>query len=116
MKIVFNGREYASVDEMPADARATYERAMDGLAGDLRASGGSDRHVRVRTRTRIVVNGQEYASVAKMPADVQRLYRIASATAADEAGIAGNIRWLLVGALLGAGLVLAVIAAWLGVA
>ena len=32
MKIVVNGREYASPDEMPADVRASYERAMATLA------------------------------------------------------------------------------------
>ncbi len=114
MKIVFNGREYASLDEMPPDARATYERAMATLAGDSRASGVSDGQFRVRTKTRIVVNGEEYASAGEMPADVRRLYQIASATAAGAAGVAANGRWLVVGALLGAGFVLAVLA-WLGV-
>jgi hypothetical protein len=113
MKIVFNGREYTSVGEMPADARATCERAMASLAGDSRASGGSDHPVRVRTKTRIFVNGEEYASVAEMPADVRRLYQIAS-TAARAPGVAANGRWLVLGALLGAALVLAALA-WLGV-
>jgi hypothetical protein len=117
MRIVFNGREYARLDEMPPDARSTYERAIASLAGDSGGSGVSDGHLRVRTKTRIVVNGEEYASVDEMPADVRRLYRIAqiaSGSAAGAAGVAVNSRWLVVGALLGAGLVLAALA-WLGV-
>jgi hypothetical protein len=51
-----------------------------------------------------------------MPADVRRLYRIAqiaSASAAGAAGVAVKSRWLVVGALLGAGQLAAL--AWLGV-
>ncbi len=65
-------------------------------------------------RMKIVFNGREYASVDEMPADVRRLYQIASATAACAAGVAANGRWLVVGVLLGAGLVLGALA-WLGV-
>ena len=32
MKIIVNGREYSSPDELPAEARAGYERAMSALA------------------------------------------------------------------------------------
>jgi len=102
---------------MPPDARAIYERAMASLAGESPASGAPDGQIRVRTKTRIVVNGKEYDNVSDMPADVRRLYQIAqvaSGTAASTTGIAENGRWLVVGALLGAGLVLAALA-WLGV-
>lgn len=46
-KIVVNGKEYHSVDELPPDARALYDKAM----------ASPDKHVTVK---RITVNGVNY--------------------------------------------------------
>jgi hypothetical protein len=75
-KIVVNGREYSSVEEMPEDVRRAFERAMAG------ASGGDLAGV----RPRIVFNGREYASVDQMPEDVRRLYDDAMSMVEDNEG------------------------------
>ena len=41
-KIMFNGHEYSSVDEMPADARAAYEFAMNSVMNDADRDGVPD--------------------------------------------------------------------------
>lgn len=87
-KIRVNGREYGSVEEMPADIRQTYERALamsaggahGGLLGSVAGSVSAP-----AVRTKIVFNGQEYASAEHMPAAVRRLYEDVIATLqADE--------------------------------
>jgi len=81
-KIRVNGREYASVEEMPADVRQTYERALamsvGGAHRGLLGSIGSAVH------TKIVFNGQEYTSAEHMPAAVRRLYDDVIATLQSE--------------------------------
>ncbi len=85
-RIRVNGREYASVEEMPADIRQTYERALAMSAGG--AHGGLLGSVAGRVTavsTKIVFNGQEYTSAEHMPAAVRRLYEDVIATLqADE--------------------------------
>ena len=80
-KIVVNGREYASPEELPDDLRRAYEAAVGNRGGG--------------SITRIKFNGREYAGVDEMPADVRRLYDLAVAAlnqnpAASSA--AGNAR------------------------
>jgi hypothetical protein len=70
-RIVVNGREYASVEEMPDDIRRAYEQAMAGAGGGTHASGASG------VRARVVFNGREYLDVDTMPEDVRRLYEAA---------------------------------------
>jgi len=84
-RITVNGREYASIDEMPPDVREQYRRAMNLLADrdgngvpDILERGGvnvtSDgRAVNVSSvvSSRIVVNGQEYTRWDDVPADVR---------------------------------------------
>src|SRR5438309_8870127 len=41
-KIMFNGQEYSSVDEMPEDARAAYKLAMGALLSDANHDGVPD--------------------------------------------------------------------------
>ncbi len=83
-RVIYNGREYASADDMPAEARSAYDRAMqqvskiladtdgdgvpDGLAG--RAPGD----VITFTQTDITFNGQTYSSIHEMPPDIRRIY------------------------------------------
>jgi hypothetical protein len=58
-KFKVNGKEYSSVEEMPADVREAYEKAR----GTSRIAS-----------TRFVFNGQAYESVEVMPDDVRRVY------------------------------------------
>jgi hypothetical protein len=63
-KFKVNGKEYGSLEEMPADVRATYEKAVankEGIGASI-------------TSGKIVFNGQEYAGVDSMPADVRQMY------------------------------------------
>lgn len=66
-KIRINGREYASVDEMPDDDRQVYERMLAHTA-----SGGG--LAQPLSYAKVVFNDQEYGSVDEMPATARRLY------------------------------------------
>jgi hypothetical protein len=57
-KIRYNGKEYSSPEELPAEVRAAYYKAM---ADDA-------------VRRKVVINGQEFATQNEMPADVRKLY------------------------------------------
>jgi hypothetical protein len=82
LKIVFNGKEYDSVDAMPPDVRKEYEVALE----TLKQGGGAEifsllqrdmgvTGARIETTVReIVVNGKKYDSVDAMPPDVRRAY------------------------------------------
>ena len=87
LKIVFNGKEYDSVDAMPPDVRKEYDVALE----TLRKSGGEEilsvlqrdmgvtgAHIKAAFRE-IVVNGKKYDSVDAMPPDVRRTYEQAMA-------------------------------------
>ena len=65
-KIVVNGKEYHSVEDLPPDVRSAYETAM---ASRAQAHGTSH----------IVFNGRSYDSPEAMPAEVRRLYDAAMA-------------------------------------
>ena len=81
-KIIVDGQEFSSVEEMPPDVRRQYEQAMGALADrdgdgvpDIMQSGlsgmgdtGDGFHkVEVETRNEYVVNGREYSSLDEMP-------------------------------------------------
>ena len=59
-KIRFNGQEYSSPRELPAEARAAYEKAMRAPA--------------IVTSHRIIINDQEFAGETDLPADQKRIY------------------------------------------
>jgi len=97
LKIVFNGKEYDSVEQMPPDVRKEYEVALE----TLRKSGGeeiltvlqrdmgvSGTHIKATVRE-IVVNGKKYDSVAAMPPDVRRVYEQALARVAPGGAAVG---------------------------
>ncbi len=67
-KIVVNGKEYGSVEELPANIRTTYEKALSDGAVPVRAAGGS------AVGGRITVGGTTYDSPESMPPEVRRLY------------------------------------------
>jgi len=90
LKIVFNGKQYDSVDAMPPDVRKEYDVALE----TLRKSGGEEilsvlqrdmgvtgTHIKATFRE-IVVNGKKYDSVDAMPPDVRRAYDQAMARVA----------------------------------
>jgi len=60
-KIQYNGQEYSSPAELPADARAAYEKALRPGSG-------------VVASKKIVINGQEFANETALPADQKKLY------------------------------------------
>lgn len=71
-KIVVNGEEYHSLEEMPQELRQAYARAMassHGAAG-LALRGAS-----------IVFQGKQYASPEQMPVEERKLYDLAMAAA-----------------------------------
>ena len=62
-RIVVNGHEYGSPEELPESLREAYQKARATTS----SAGGS----------KIVFNGQEYDSVESMPDDARRLYELA---------------------------------------
>ena len=103
--VVVNRKRYESVDEMPPEARAAYEKAVG-------AKGASS----------ITFNGETYESAEAMPPEARRLYEsilanlphgdalhlAPSAPSPDPAlqsiGPAGLSRWLLAALAAGGGL------------
>jgi hypothetical protein len=73
-RIIVNGREYSSVEEMPEDIRRAYERAM------ANATREGDAINRAAPQTKISFNDKEYGNVDEMPEDVRRLYNAAMMT------------------------------------
>lgn len=68
-KIRVNGKEYGSVEEMPAAERAIYENAM-------KESAASGHTFTLTTRdAKIVFNGREYANVDSLPEEARETYR-----------------------------------------
>ena len=64
-KFKINGKEYNSIEEMPADIRNAFEKAMSSQAGTINPA---------VTQTKIIFNGTEYPSIDAMPQDVRQLY------------------------------------------
>lgn len=83
-RIQFNGREYASLEDMPAEERRRYEVVIRNLGPLMAGTGakdagipsgpGDEASVRAVVNTRIVVNGREYGSADELPPDIRRLY------------------------------------------
>ena len=83
--IKFNGREYTSLDDMPADVRRDYERAL-AMVG--RGTSATHPFGAGTGTLKIVFNGQEYSSADQMPADVRKLYDgVMAALDADRSGL-----------------------------
>ena len=71
-KLVVNGKEYGSPEEMPDDLRKAYERAV---GSELGAAGHS------QVKSKIVFQGKEYETPADMPEELRKLYELALAAA-----------------------------------
>lgn len=90
--IVFNGKSYASIDEMPPEERKVYEQVV-GMFADKNQDGVPDvfegargiGEVNVHSvsissdQAQIVVDGKAYSSADDMPADVRQNYNQAMA-------------------------------------
>jgi hypothetical protein len=100
-KIVFNGREYASLAEMPPEVRRAFDTTTAGLgAADReklraalggRAAGAGTDEPSPGTTTRVVVNGREYDDPADMPPAVRAAYHqmLRRASAREASGFSG---------------------------
>jgi hypothetical protein len=90
MKIVVNGHEYSSADQLPPEAREAYDRAMGMLAdrngngipdvlevalekSAAASAGSSGPAMQIYTSHKIIVNGREYASLDEVPPETRRL-------------------------------------------
>lgn len=87
MKIVVNGREYDGPEQLPAEVREDYERAMSTLADnngngipdilEMHLAGAlgkpSDPPTRLVASHEIVIDGQQFDSLDQLPADKRQL-------------------------------------------
>lgn len=73
-KIQFNGREYASADEMPVSVGAAYDRAVDDTP--LLHSGA---RLAAKLNAKIIMNDTEFNNPGEMSVDDRRLYHEALA-------------------------------------
>jgi hypothetical protein len=106
--ITINGREYSSVDEMPPEVRAEYQRVMKVLAdrdgnnipdifegkADSRAmpaenESPADVNVTTVSTSHYVVNGREYSRLEDVPAPLRKLLGDPAAAAKKSFGIEG---------------------------
>ena len=65
-KIVINGKEYASPEEVPPELRQVYEQAL--------VRQGNSPQVHISTSSKFTINGQTYNSVDEMPEEARKLY------------------------------------------
>ena len=68
-KIQFNGREYASADEMPASIRGAYDRAVHETP--VLHSGA---RLAAKLKAKIIVNGTEFNNPGEMSVGDRHLY------------------------------------------
>ena len=73
-KIRFNGREYASAEEMPASVREAYTRAV-GETAVLR----SGARLAGKLNAKVIVNDKEFSSPGELPVAERRLLQDALA-------------------------------------
>jgi hypothetical protein len=66
-KIRYNGKDFSSVDELPPEIRAIYERAVANRTNKLMSTG-------TKVLTQLVVNGHEVGSTKELSEDEQKLY------------------------------------------
>jgi hypothetical protein len=79
MSIVsFNGKTYNSLEEMPADQRAAYERVMAFLKDenhngipDMFEGDAIQKMVKLAANSRVVINGQEMKSLDSLPPEAR---------------------------------------------
>jgi hypothetical protein len=102
-QIIVNGKSYASMDEMPAEIRQTYEQAMGVLADnnkngipDVLEGGISKINLTgtmapmVINSTNIVVDGKLYSNANELPPEARQKYEQAMAKLAQRMGDANQ--------------------------
>jgi hypothetical protein len=72
-KIVVNGQEYGSVDQMPPEIRERYLQAITAMRGAQVQSPPGPAPAKVVYEESIVFNGQKYNSIDELPPDVRQL-------------------------------------------
>lgn len=82
-KIIFNGKTYTKVEDMPQDVRQAYQQALAQFADadkngipDILEGRGSGNVIAIQ-QSSINFNGKEYKSAGEMPAVVRRLFEMA---------------------------------------
>jgi hypothetical protein len=76
-KFKVNGKEYSSLEEMPAPIRETYEKAV------ANSKGIEHGNIPSVTAGKIIFNGQEYESMNAMPADIRQMYETVMKTVSE---------------------------------
>lgn len=85
-RIRFNGREYASADEMPASVREAYTRAV-GETAVLR----SGARLAGKLNAKVIVNDKEFSSPGELPVAERRLLQDAlAALLPDNLAVSAN--------------------------
>lgn len=82
-KIIFNGKTYTKLEEMPSEVRQAYEQALAQFADankngipDILEGVGAGNVISIQ-RSSISFNGREYKSEGEMPPVVRRLFEMA---------------------------------------
>ena len=83
-KIIFNGKTYTKVEDMPEEVRQSYQQALAQFADadkngipDFIEGGSAKGNVIAIQQSSINFNGKEYKSAGEMPAIVRRLFEMA---------------------------------------
>jgi hypothetical protein len=76
-KFKVNGKEYGSLEEMPAPIREAYEKTV------ANSKGIEHGNIPSMTAGKIIFNGQEYESVEAMPADIRQMYETVMKTVSE---------------------------------
>jgi hypothetical protein len=85
-KFKVNGKEYGSLEGMPAPIRETYEKAVADSKGKELGN------IPSVTAGKINYNGQEYESMDAMPADIRQMYETVMKTVSEgKISVTGNV-------------------------
>jgi hypothetical protein len=85
-KFKVNGKEYGSLEEMPAPIRETYEKAVANSKGKELGN------IPSVTAGKIIFNGREYENVDAMPADIRQMYETVMKTVSEgKISVTGDI-------------------------
>ncbi len=83
VRITINGREYRTLEEIPADVREKYRHLIDSM-GDLAPQGGDLRQDTTVVRETITFNGRTYHSREELPPDVHKILDNLNSSGATE--------------------------------
>jgi hypothetical protein len=67
-KIIFNGKEYKNIEEMPPKERELYERAMQALHS-------KSSNTVIKKNNKFIFNGREYSNLDEMPVEAQAIFK-----------------------------------------